>query len=334
MLIGALVAHHSYGADGGEQHGTGLPDVVVEARAVRHLVVVHLLDVDIIGILQDAHLLAGDVAKDTHGETWAREGMTLDETLRHLQLIAHAAHLVLEQPFQRFAELKLHVLGQPAHVVVALDGHAGDAQALDAVGIDGALSEPFGVGDLLSLGVEDLHEVAADDLALLLRVSDAFEVLEELLAGIHADDVQSQTVVGFHDLLELILAQHAVVDEDTREVLADGTVEQGSADAGVHTAGKTEDDAVVAELLFQLLDGGVDKRGRTPLLTAAADVDDKVAEQLSALCGVVHLGVELHAPHGVGVAGKGGVLHVGGGADDMIVARDGGDRVAVAHPHL
>ena len=39
----------------------------------------------------------------------------------------------------------------------------------DHVGVDRALREPFRVADLRGFALEDFDEVAADDLALLLR---------------------------------------------------------------------------------------------------------------------------------------------------------------------
>ena len=131
--------------------------------------------------MQDAHFLGGDVAQYADGQSWSGERMAGDEMLGHAHLTAHAAHLVLEQPLQGLAELQVHLLGQSAHVVVALDHLARDVERLDAVGIDGALGQPLGVGNLLSLGIEDLHEVAAYDFALLLGVGDAGQVGKELL---------------------------------------------------------------------------------------------------------------------------------------------------------
>src|SRR5688500_5353850 len=90
---------------------------------------------------------------------------------------AELAHLVLEELAQRLEQLEVQALGQPADVVVRLDGGgllAGRTTAgagrLDHVGIDGALGEPSRVPDLLGLALEGLDEKAADDLALLLRV--------------------------------------------------------------------------------------------------------------------------------------------------------------------
>ena len=82
----------------------------------------------------------------------------------------------------------MHLFGQAAHVVVALDGLAGDVQALDAVRIDSTLCQPFGIGYLMCFGVEHFHKVTTNDLTLLFGVGHALQVLEELLAGVHTDD--------------------------------------------------------------------------------------------------------------------------------------------------
>ena len=110
--------------------------------------------------------------------------------------------------------------------MVALDYLARDVERLDAVGIDSALCEPLCAGLLLSLSVEHLNEVATDNLALLLRVGNASKVGEELLACVYADNVQAQALVVFHNVAELVLAEHTVVDEDTCEVAADSLVEE------------------------------------------------------------------------------------------------------------
>ena len=71
-------------------------------------------------------------------------------------------------------------------------------------------------------------KLPAYNLALLLRVGNAFKVFEELLACINADNVESDSLICLHNLLELVLAQHSVVNEDTCKVLSDGTVKQCS----------------------------------------------------------------------------------------------------------
>ena len=90
--------------------------------------------------------------------------------------------------------------------MVALDDRPRDAERLNDVGVDGALTEPLDVLELVRLLIEDLDEAAADDLALLLGVGDALQGAEELVPSIDADDVQPQVLVVAQHALELALA--------------------------------------------------------------------------------------------------------------------------------
>ena len=148
--------------------------------------------------------------------------------LRHLHLAAHTAHLILEKQSQRLHYLEVHLFGKPSYIVVRLDGgrRSFHRAAFDHVGIDGALSQPLGASDLLGLRIEYLHEVAADYLALLLRVGHSLEVREEPFCGIHTPHVESHVLVRLHYFRELVLAEKSRVNEDAMEVAADGLVEE------------------------------------------------------------------------------------------------------------
>ena len=102
------------------------------------------------------------------------------------KLAAEHADLVLEQFAQRLDQLHVHPLGQAADIVVALDrdrGPAGEADALDHVGIERALGEEIGAADLLRLRLEDVDEGLADQLALGLGLVEAGEAAEERSAA-------------------------------------------------------------------------------------------------------------------------------------------------------
>ena len=147
-----------------------------------------------------------------------------------------------------------------------------------------------------------------------------------------------------------------MVDEDAGELSADGLVEQYGCHRRVDTSGESEDDAILTNLFFQFGHGCLYKRGRTPVLARAADVDDEVFQQQRALHGMEHLGVELDSPNTSPPYGpRGGfatdrsicsplggrmggcecrVLHIGCRGDDLEAVGNLGDAVAVAHPHL
>jgi len=78
---------------------------------------------------------------------------------------AQLAHLVLEELAQRFEQLQMQRLGQPADVVVRLDGVGLlglRTRRLDHVGIDGALCEPLHIAEFFRLGLEHLDEFPPD----------------------------------------------------------------------------------------------------------------------------------------------------------------------------
>ena len=92
----------------------------------------------------------GDRAGHADGEAGAGEGVAADEGLGQAQLAAELAHLVLEQLAQGLDQGQVHALGQAADIVVRLDGDAGalEGDALDHVGVEGALGEEADVGEL------------------------------------------------------------------------------------------------------------------------------------------------------------------------------------------
>ena len=254
--------------------------------------------------------------------------------LGHTQLTTHTTHLVLEEPFQRLTQLQVHLFGQATHIVMALDDLAGDIQTLDAVGINRTLGQPFGIRYLVGLGIKDINETLADYLALTLGFCYAGQLAEEFLAGIDAYHIEPQTLVVVEHIAELVLAQHTVVHENTGEVAADGLVEQNGGYRAVHTTTQAENDAVIAQLGFQLGHSGIYKRGGTPILPAAANVDDEILQQLLSLQGMEHFGMKLHAPKRLIVCLIGGILHLVGGSNDAEACRNFRNRVAMAHPYL
>ena len=120
------------------------------------------------------------------------------------------AHLVLEEAAQRLDQLELHVVGQPAHVVVALDLGGVAGARLDDVGVERALHEEPGVLDAARRVLEDADEQLADRLALLLGVGDAGQALEEAVGGAHVDELDALVALErLDDLVALVLAASA-----------------------------------------------------------------------------------------------------------------------------
>src|SRR5581483_1328159 len=105
--------------------------------------------------------------------------------------------------------------------------HALRAARFDHVRVERPLHEPADVAEPARLLLEDADELTADDLALLLRLLDAGEQLEEPLLRLNVDEGDVEVAPeGLDDLLGLVLPEQPVVDEDARELVADGLVHE------------------------------------------------------------------------------------------------------------
>ncbi len=262
------------------------------------------------------------------------EGLTPHEPLGQPELEPDLAYLVLEQRAQRLDQLELDVLGKAADVVVRLDRRGAVAAArLDHVRIERALDEVARVAELRGLLLEDADELIADDLALRLRLGGAREAVEEALLGVDRDQRHVERVAeGRHHLVTLVLAHQPVVDEDARELVADGLVHEQRGDRRVDAARESADDAPVAHLRANPLDLLLDHGRRGPGALAAADVAEEALEDLRAVRGVDDLRVELDSVEAaVGVLERGD-RRLGRRRKRRRARRRLVHRVAVGHP--
>ena len=137
---------------------------------------------------------------------------------------------------------------------------------------------------------------------------------------------------GGDDLLALVLAHEAVVDEDAGELVADRAVDEHRGDARVDAAGEAADDAPVADLRADARDLLLDDRRRRPGQVAAADVAEERLEDVLPEGRVDDLGVELDAVEAALDRLDGGHGRRGRRGERGEPGRRGEDRVAVRHP--
>ncbi len=264
--------------------------------------------------------------------------MAADEAIGQAEFLAEHAHFVLEEFAQGLDELHVHALGQSADIVVRLDRDrwtAGEGDAFDDVGIERALAEKIRAAKLLGLFLEGLDEQAADDLALGFRVAHTFQLADELVDGIHMDEVQVVMLLehGNH-IGRLVLAHQTVVDEDAGQLVADGLVDQQRCDRRIDAAGQRADDALIADLSADLLDRLLAIGMHGPVALDAGDLLDEVLDQLGAVGRVHDLGVELHGVVFARFVGNEGEGRVGRGGQNLEARRDRGHAVAMGHPDL
>ncbi len=98
--------------------------------------------------------------------------------------------------------------------MVRLDlGGVVGAARLDHVGVERPLDEEADARSLRRLLLENADELLADDLALTLGVGDPGQLGQEALFGVDVNEQDAEARMP-PDLLGLVRAQKAVVDED------------------------------------------------------------------------------------------------------------------------
>ena len=265
-----------------------------------------------------------------------RERLAPHHPLGHAELLADAPHLVLEEQAQRLDEAHLHVLRQPADVVVRLDrlGDAVGAARLDHVRVERSLDEPGRIAELARLVLEDADELLADDHALRLGVGHAGELREEPLLRLHMHERHVEDAVeGLHHLLRLALPEQPVVDEDAGQLIADRAMHEQRRDGRVDAARERAQHPGRADLCADALDLLGDHRGGRPDRGDARDLVQEVLQHLLAVRRVHDLGVELHAVEAAPVILERRDRRARRLADDAGAGRGLDDRVAVGHPH-
>jgi len=231
--IGAAVAHHPHAADG-EQNREALPHFVIPPA------VFHLLDHDAVGVAEDFQPGGRDLPEDADREARTGEGLAEHDFAGQPELEAQLAHLVLEKAFQRLEKLKPHLPGQAAHVVVALDHRrrvAANRHRLDHIRVERPLGQKPGLARAAGRVLENLDEGLANDLALPFGVGHALEPAQKQPRGVlvlQFDPEVTPEHLAHH--LRLPPPQHAIVDEDAGELVANGFVNQRRRHAGIHPA--------------------------------------------------------------------------------------------------
>ncbi len=125
-----------------------------------------------------------------------------------------------------------------------------------------------------------------------------------------------------------------MVDEDARELVADGLVDEGGGDRGVDSARERADDLLVADPVADEFDLLVDDGFVRPVGVEAGDAVEEVLEDLLPVLGVEDLGVPLDAGEAALGVFEGRDRGVRGRGEDREVRGRLGDGVPVGHPDL
>ena len=202
---------------------------------------------DGIGFTYCLQTIPRDSTYAANAQAGAGKGLTIDHGIGESKLLSDNTNLILEQEFDGFDKRKLQVLGQTTDIMVGFH-----TLALDDVRIDGSLCKEFDPFLLAGLFFKDTDELGTDNLALLLRVGNTGQFVEEPIYGIDIDKVCIHLVTENTDhLFGLAFAKETVIDVYANQLLSDGADEQGSDDGGIHTAGEGKEYLLITDLLFE-----------------------------------------------------------------------------------
>ncbi len=163
--------------------------------------------------------------------------------------------------------------------------------------------------------------------------STPLEPREEPVLCLHVDERHLEVAAErLHDLLGLVGAHEAVVDEDAGELVTDCLVHEQRGNGRVDAAGERTEHAVRphlgADSLHLLLDHG----GGRPGGRRVGDPEEEVLEDVLPVRGVPHLGVELDAVEPPLAVLECRNRRRGRAGDHLRARRRRGDGVAMAHP--
>src|SRR2546421_3726928 len=156
-------------------------------------------------------------------ESWPGKRLALRDP--HPERPGDCPDLVLVEVAQRFDEFQLHVLREPADIVVGLDPIPELAPALDPVRGDRPLDQVVGP-EGLRLSLEKLDELATDDGPFLLRVDDAPQGREEFVRGVDDPVPHAEFLQRLRDVLGLSFPHEPGVDVDREKAISEGATRE------------------------------------------------------------------------------------------------------------
>src|SRR2546426_865852 len=191
-------------------------------------------------------------------ESWPGKRLALRDP--HPERPGDCPDLVLVEVAQRFDELQLHVLREPADIVVGLDPIPELAPALDPVRGDRPLDQVVGP-EGLRLSLEKLDELATDDGPFLLRVDDAPQGREEFVRGVDDPVPHAEFLQRLRDVLGLSFPHEPGVDVDREKAISEGATREDRRRGAVDPT-RTGDDRLARDGLADGLGLFGDESGR------------------------------------------------------------------------
>ena len=171
--------------------------------------------------------VACDGSRAAHAESRSRERLTIHHAVRQAKCGTDNTHLIFIEKLNRLHELKLQILRKTSDIVVRFD----TCIAFQNIRINSSLSQESDSFQLGSLLGKDIDKLFTDNMALLLRIADSRQFIEEAVNRIDIDQIGAKFIAeNLDDLLGLSFSEQSVIDMHTDQLIADRLNKQGRAD--------------------------------------------------------------------------------------------------------
>src|SRR5690606_17327263 len=145
------------------------------------------------------------------------------------------------------------------------------------------------------LFLEDVDEQTSNRLPFFFGIGLASEGRIESFLRINSFHIQSKLRICNQYFVEFILAQHSIVDEDPKQLVAYGTMNQCCCNRRIDSAAECHDHLPVADSFLQLFHHIGDEVCRGPVLRASTSIDEKILQYLLSFHRVIDLGMKLQS---------------------------------------
>ena len=182
--------------------------------------------------------------------------------------------------------------------------------------------------------LEHVDKQLSDDLALGFRIGLTIKRAEKELFFIRMDEWHI-VVIAEHadDLVGLTLAQQAMVDKHTCQLVANRLVDQNGCNRAVNAAGKAANHFLIANLVAYRLQCLLAIRAHGPIADKTGSANE-IFIKLRPFGGVMDFWMKLNSIEFAGRVRCDSEWRIGRDSVNFEPRRDGADMIAVAHPDL
>src|SRR5579864_1804873 len=205
-------------------------------------------------------------------------------------------------------------------------------RTLDNIRINSPLRKELNFAQLACFGLEHSDKLFADNRSFAIWISYSFERTQERFGGVHSDQLYFKLPPERFDyLLRFPFSQHAVVDENARQLRANRSLQQSRRYSRIDPTAQGKKYVASADLIADTLNQIVDNRAGSPVSGAPAHAKYKITQNRCAERRMRNFRVKLNRVDTPRIVGKGSERRIIGPANGTGAFRQPFDTVTVTH---